>query len=251
MRIAGYIRVSTDGQVGEDRFGLPVQKAQIEAFCQSNGHELVEVYVDEGVSGANLDKRFGMLKLLHDARSKSFERVVIAKLDRLARDLFTQLWLEKELLRFGIEVFSISEPYNGSDPVTTAMRQMIGVFAELEKGRITERMSSGRKKKAEAGGYAGGGAPIGYKAERGSKKLVVDDTKAEAIRLVADLRAQGWGYNRICDALNLAGHTTARGKKFGKVQVKRIIDRMDIYKGQYRYSGVKAEGQHSPIILDD
>lgn len=51
---------------------------------------------------------------------------------------------------------------------------MIGAFAQFEKSRISERLTGGRKQKANTGGYAGGRAAIGYTAKRGQKYLTVD-----------------------------------------------------------------------------
>lgn len=251
MKTAGYVRVSTDGQIGEDKFGIAVQRHSIEQFCISGGHELTLFYIDEAVSGAGIENRTALNKLLADAGQGIFQRVIVAKLDRLARDLFSQLWIEKELLKHGVDVYSLAEPYNGHDPVTTAMRQMIGVFAQLEKGRITERMTSGRKQKAMNGGYAGGGAPIGYKAIKGNKNLLVDEEKIEAVNRTFELKEAGLSYQKIADCLNNEGHTTARGKPFSKVQVKRILDRRMIYEGNYRYSGIESTGKHAAILKDE
>ena len=52
----GYCRVSTDGQIGEDKFGLEAQREQIKLYALSNGYEVVDWAVDEGISGATLDR---------------------------------------------------------------------------------------------------------------------------------------------------------------------------------------------------
>ena len=50
--VAAYIRVSTDGQCGDDAFGLEVQREQIIAYCAKNDLNILKWYVDEGESGA-------------------------------------------------------------------------------------------------------------------------------------------------------------------------------------------------------
>jgi DNA invertase Pin-like site-specific DNA recombinase len=171
-------------------------------------------------------------------------------MDRLARDLMASLWLEKELLRAGVEVVSVAEPFRGQDAANVLFRQIIGAFAQFEKARITERMTGGRKLKAKAGGYAGGGAPMGYRARRGTKAIDIDADKANTVRRVFELREQnpGASLRALADMLNTEGHTTAQGARFSAVQVMRTLRRRDFYQGGYTYAGVTAQGQHEALI---
>ena len=84
------------------------------------------------------------------------------------------LWLMKEIKKPGAELVSIAEPGRWEDPTQKLLLTMVAAFAEFEKSLITSRLSSGRKTKARQGGYAGGKAPIGYKAVSGDKTLIVD-----------------------------------------------------------------------------
>ena len=249
MKAAAYIRVSTDGQVGEERFGLEAQRSDVQAFADAHGIEVVEWFEDAGVSGATLD-RPGLGALLAATAAGGFGAVLVAKMDRVARDLMAALWIEKELLKAGAEIVSVSEPFRGADPANVLFRQIIGAFAQFEKSRITERMSGGRKQKATRGGYAGGGVPMGYAAERGSKALTVDDDAARTVRRVFELRenAPAASLREIAEALNTEGFTTTTGRPFSKVQVKRVLDRADFYRGAYQYAGIEAPGKHAAIL---
>lgn len=244
-----YLRVSTDSQAEEDRFGLSTQRDQVEAFAAAHGFQVVAWYVDEGISGATLD-RPGLRSLLDDVGRLHARAAIVAKLDRISRDLMAQLWIEKELLRTGIELVSATEALRGSDPTAILMRQIIGAFSEFEKARITERFRGGRRSKARTGGYAGGAAPFGYRAERGAKILTVDPSQAETVRRVFVLRADHpeWSLQQLADKLNTEGHTTMQGKPFRRMQVKRILDREAIYLGVYRYTDIEAPGQHDAIL---
>lgn len=248
-KAAAYLRVSTDGQVGEDKYGLADQKSAIKVYARAQGFEVVAWYSDEGISGATMD-RAGLQDMLTDASSGDFKAVIVAKMDRIARDLMAQLWIEKELLRCSVELISAAEPFRGQDPANVLFRQIIGAFAQFEKARIAERLSGGRKQKARTGGYAGGGAAIGYRVERGAKALEIDGEKAETVKRVFEIREERpeWSLQQIAGQLNVEGHTTARGTEFKKMQVKRILDRKDFYAGLYCYSGITAPGQHRAII---
>ena len=49
--VVAYVRVSTDGQVGDDKFGIDNQKAIIQSYCDKHDMNISEWYVDEGESG--------------------------------------------------------------------------------------------------------------------------------------------------------------------------------------------------------
>ena len=127
-----YIRVSTEGQTGEDKYGLPAQRSDIESYAQRDDLSITHWCADEGISGATME-RPGLQELLRDAEAGEIKLVLVAKMDRIARDLFVQLWVEKELTKADVSLVSVNEPFAGIDPMNTAFRQMMGVFAELEK----------------------------------------------------------------------------------------------------------------------
>jgi site-specific DNA recombinase len=247
-KAAGYLRVSGEGQIGEDKYGLAAQREAVETYAKAQGYEVAEWYVDEAISGATLD-RPELTRLLNDAGGK-FAFVIVAKMDRIARDLMAQLWIEKELLRGNVELISVAEPFRGQDPANVLFRQVIGAFAQFERARIAERMAGGRKQKARGGGYAGGGAPIGYTAEKGAKVLSLDAEKAETVRRLFELREEcpGASLEALAGMMNAEGLTTAQGAIWRKAQVKRVLDRREFYAGAYSYAGIQAEGKHEAII---
>ena len=161
------------GRLARNRYGLASQRADIERYARREGHEIVAWFSDEGISGGTVD-RPGLMDLISHGAAGEFQGMLIAKMDRLSRDLMMQLWIEKELLKADVEILSASELFCGQDPANVLFRQIIGAFAQFEKARITERPSGGRKQKASRGGYAGGAAAMGYKATRGAKALEFD-----------------------------------------------------------------------------
>ena len=249
MRVLGYVRVSTEGQNGGDSFGLETQRDAIIKYCAANGQELVQIFEDPALSGSlEAFERPGLRAILETVQDG--DKVIVARLDRIARDLYLSLWVEKEIRKAGAELISISEPYRWEDPTQKLFLNIIMSFAEFERSLITSRLSSGRKTKARQGGYAGGKAPIGYKECRGSKALTLDEEKASTVRRVFELRAAkpDASLKKIADILNDEGYTTKEGKPFHAMQVKRIWDRKAFYEGTYNYSGVEAKGQHTAIL---
>jgi site-specific DNA recombinase len=234
VAVVGYCRVSTETQA-EQGLGLPIQQDQINAFCKKNPqYRLDKIYTDAGISGSTLEKRPALQELLRDAKQHRFTKVIVAKMDRLARDLYVQLFAEKELLVSGVEVISVSESFNGNDPLMVAMRQIVGTFAQLERARITERLLSGRRKKLSNGGYAGGKPPTGYVVK--NSRLVVDEKEAAIVKEVFRLRMGRNSMKKIADKLNSAGMKPKYGKRFYASTVQYMLQN-PAYKGIIRYGG--------------
>jgi len=172
-------------------------------------------------------------------------------MDRVARDLMAQLWLEKELLHSDVEIVSVAEPFRGQDATNRLFRQIIGAFAEFEKARIADRMSGGRKVKASQGRYAGGGTPRGYKAQRGAGKYLLDPEKVIVVQRTFQMAGEGLNLQEIADRLNQDGLSTAQGDTFHRTQVRRILLHKDVYLGTYSYGGLSVAGEQPRLLYAD
>jgi DNA invertase Pin-like site-specific DNA recombinase len=227
QRVFGYLRVSTDEQAQHGN-GLDVQEAKIREYCRTNGLRLVEIFRDEGISGSNgLDSRRGLATALARIEAGEASALVVAKLDRLARNLELQETTVRILQSTGASVLSASEPATNSDqPESVLMRQMLGVVSQYERTLIRGRMMAGRQAKMAAGGYGGGHTPYGTTVRNG--ELVADDGEAQTVGKVTTLRATGHSYRQICAALTEAGLTTRSGTDFTPMQVRRIAQRAGV-----------------------
>ncbi|QTN01148.1 hypothetical protein ERJ70_18790 [Sediminibacillus dalangtanensis] len=80
--------------------------------------------------------------------------------------------------------------------------------------------------------------------------MQVNNKQAEVVRELFKLRKEfpRWSLSDLAEALNDKGYTTRQNKKFTKVQVKRILDKKDFYKGFYKYGQVTSTGQHVSIL---
>ena len=239
LRLIGYARVSTGNQKEEGTIGI--QQQALREYAEENGHELVTVFCDEGISGG-LEDRPGLSELfdfLENGKS-GVDGVLIYKLDRLARDLYIQEHLIKKLERLGKYLLSIKEPnLESSDPMRKAFRQFMGIVSELEKAFITMRLSGGRINKARKGGYAGGATALGYKAE--GKELRVDPQEAKTVRAIFKMkRYKKMGLSGIARELNQSGTPTARGGKWYAGTVKYILGN-PLYKGALNYKDQTAK----------
>ena len=195
MKVVGYARVSTNGQA-EDGLGLPIQADTIRAWAKSQGHRLVTTYEDAGASGAKeLDNRPGLVEALGAIKTGKAKGVVVARLDRLARDLVLQEQLLAEVRRLGGQVFTTSAGEAGyleddpTDPSRKLIRQILGAVAEYERSLIALRLQTGRRHKANRGGYAYGAPGYGQRAVDG--ELVVDKDEQKVVQEMKKLRRKG------------------------------------------------------------
>lgn len=110
------------------------------------------------------------------------------------------------------------------DPMRTALRQMVGVFAQLERGMVTARIRAGKKLKLEEGGYAHGSPPFCYRAEDGA--LVADDDEQEALAGIRELHEAGESLRKIAQKLTSEGYRPKRSKRWHPASLARILARL-------------------------
>ena len=259
IKVVGYKRVSTASQVTEGE-GLEIQQQRIEAFCAKNNYEIVNMFSDEGVSGAKeVDERPGIRNLLAFCNNPPVEYVVIDKPDRLSRDYFHMLYIEKQLLINNVRVlYAVQDSLNGDDMFVDAMRKMMGIFAELDRKMINKRLSDGKRKKAENGNKPAGRQPFGYEYSADKKSTVINQHQARIIKDMFNMRASGKIYQVIADTLNKRRYTTDRvaytgnnQKRKWSMQTVQVALHNDYYIGKITHDGKKMDGNHKAIINMD
>lgn len=224
--IHGYIRVSTDGQ---NEGSSPEQQEHLirsfAAIVPDGGEPTVwrdtisgSVPVDERPSGA------GMIAALQQG-----DRVIAAKLDRLFRNAEDALSRSRAWREAGIELVLADM---GTEPVTTSAAGrmyfgMLAQFAEFERERIRERVSSGKAQKRDRGGFAGGNAPIGFRVEGKGREAILapDGTEVEMIGTTYRLASMDRSPTRIAAQLNELGYRSRAGSPIVAAQVFRWLRR--------------------------
>lgn len=198
MKLVAYTRVSTNGQV--DAFGLPAQRQAIAAWAKLHGHEIVAHAEDAGVSGRLLE-RPGLGEALAIVRDGEAQGVVVARLDRLARDTVVQETLFREVWGMGAEVLSTAERENDlrddpDDPSRKLIRTILSAVATYERELITLRMMQGRRAKKRHGGKGEGAYPFGF-----DRAGPVEREQA-VLAKVRELRGGGASWPKVAVALN-------------------------------------------------
>lgn len=246
--VAAYVRVSTDGQTKEDKYGLEAQRETIIDYCARNDCRIIQWYSDEGESGAKLRPGFDEI-VYGKVSNPPIEAVVVAKSDRVARDIEIYYYYKMMLRMKEIELISVAEDFGQMGVFASMLESFTLCVAQMERDNITKRTSSGRALKAEKGGYAGGRVAYGYKTVGG--KLEVIPEEAEIVREIFRLRdVEGKTLMETADALNDAGVPTRNGGKWAYSTVAGVCKRRNLYKGMYKYgkNGKWIKGQQEAIL---
>ena len=224
-KAVGYIRVSSATQL--DGYGLASQEKDLRKCAKAHSLKLIEILRDEGVSGSlEAVDRPSLAEALARLESGEAEVLLIPRLDRLARKLTIQEAALAQVWRHGGRVVACDqgevEKDDPDDPVRTAMRQMMGVFGQLERAMIVARLKRGRQMKRSAGGYAAGRPPYGLRADGGS--LVAAPEEQEAIRLAKRLRKRRLSYREIAEHLQAEGLHPRSGGRWHPPMVSRLVN---------------------------
>jgi DNA invertase Pin-like site-specific DNA recombinase len=145
-RVGLYLRVSTNDQDVENQ-----RQVLVEA-CEHRGWQVVEEFVDAGVSGAKgRDRRPGFDRLLKAATRRKIDVVAAWSVDRLGRSLQDLVAMLGELKGAGVDLYLDRQAVDTTTPAGRALFQMLGVFAEFERSIIQERINTGIARARAAG----------------------------------------------------------------------------------------------------
>jgi site-specific DNA recombinase len=164
-KVAVLGRVSTREQ--RMKQSILTQKEFLETWSELHQHEIVDFYLDDGVSGTVEmedweSKRPEAARLMRDVRAGLVEMVVVYKLDRIGRQVSIIFDFLEFLDETGVRFTSATENFNTETAMGRAFLGLIAVFAALERDTTTERTDDGRDRIVRAGYWHGGPEPFGY-----------------------------------------------------------------------------------------
>jgi DNA invertase Pin-like site-specific DNA recombinase len=167
-RVAFYLRVSTGGQTVEN------QRAELAKAAEQRGWTVVELYSDNGFSGAKgRAQRPAFDRMCKDAVAGKFDIVAAWSVDRLGRSVLHLAQFVEDLRGAGVGLFLLKQGLDSETPTGRAMLGMCSVFAELEREIIRERIHAGLAR-ARAQGKKLGRLPISNRTEFQIRKLRAD-----------------------------------------------------------------------------
>jgi DNA invertase Pin-like site-specific DNA recombinase len=218
MKIAAYCRVSTDKK--EQQESLQHQKEFFTEYARRNGHVLVRLYADEGISGTSLKKRGEFRRLLEDARLGLFEVVVVKDVSRFARNTVDALQSVRTLKALGINTLFINANMTSIGDGEFALT-LFSAMAQEESNNLSKRVKWGKRINAEKGRVPP--RVFGYD-KVDNFTLSINEEEARIVRKVFSLYIdQGLGCRSISMALNRDGDQTKLGNAWDARGVKRLL----------------------------
>jgi DNA invertase Pin-like site-specific DNA recombinase len=219
--VIAYCRVSTDRQ-RRSGLGIEAQRAAVHRFAEAEGSEVLSEYVEtETGKGADaLDRRPQLAAALGTARVAKCP-VVVAKLDRLSRDVAFVAGLMAQRVPF-----IVAELGADADPF---MLHLYAALAEKERRLISERTRLALGAKKATGARLGNPRNLKEAGALGRRTLAseADRLAANVLPIVQELRAAGLkGLGSIAAALNSRGVRTARGGRWHVSTVRNLLRRI-------------------------
>ena len=234
----------------------------------------IKIYQDEGFTGYNTN-RPQFQKMMKDIRNKKIKCIIVYRLDRISRNVADFCNLKNEFLKYNVNFISVTENFDTSTPMGSAMLMISSVFAQLERDTIAERIRDNMYGLAKTGRWLGGNTPFGYKSQKienlsidGKKrslyKLEVIPEEAEIIKLIWNKMSELKGLGKLESYLLQQGIKTRNGNNFTRFslvtilknpvyaiadeKIKHFFEKMNVT--IYESEKIKCDGKHGLIAYN-
>lgn len=185
-----YLRVSKNEQTIEN------QRIELERVAAAKGWKVIATFKDEGVSGAfGREVRVQYDSMLKQGVQAKFDVVLAWDVSRLSRSLVDLVTTLDELHACGIDLYLHQQAIDTTTPAGKAMFQMCGVFAEFERGILSERVKAGLNRARAEGKKLGRPMKVAN-----IKRILEDRVHGKSIRQIAI--EQSLSVGKVHGALN-------------------------------------------------
>jgi len=251
-RVISYSRISLENQ---SQFSIPFQNEQIIEFCNRNNYKLVEMFIDEGQSAKNFErKEWRNLEKYLKENKGSIDYLIVYKYDRFSRNLSEALiMIEKLEQEYDIKLLSISEqiPLPPDHPMFFHIRTTTLLNSHHERLVIRQRTVEGMKKAVNEGYYLYR-APFGYINSRDDKRkpILKLDTNSHLVSNAFQWFLQGYSYADIRRKFKAAGYNFK-----GNSSIRNILENK-VYAGYVKSNFGKdgatyVKGNHLPLVDEE
>ncbi|WP_298156148.1 recombinase family protein [Flavobacterium sp.] len=246
-----YTRVSTDEQADKG-FSLRHQEQILKTYCKINNLKILNHY-KEDFSAKNFNRpEWKKLMAFVKANKKTVDKVLFSKWDRFSRNAEEALSVIRKFNELGIEINSIEQPLDLSNPDNKVMLAMYLIIPEVENDKNSQRTKDGMRRAKKEGCFMGK-APFGYSNGKVSNKTSIVANDESKMVLLA--------YTEVAKGLEAVEVIRKRfksqlGLRLEKQQFYNML-RNIIYAGMIMIPEYKKEsaeivrGIHTPIVSTD
>ena len=178
--------------------------------------ELVDLYMDEGISGTDMYKRDEFLRMIDDCKRGKVDKIITKSVSRFARNTEELLNVIRLLKSIGVSVYFEEQNINTEKLNAEMILTFPGMAAQKESETISGNLRWSYKKRMESGEYNCTRTPFGYKWVNG--ELQINEAEAAIIREIFKLYLQGNGIQKIADILN----ERKIEKRYGYAEIPRL-----------------------------
>jgi len=231
LNVAAYARVSTDHEDQETSLN-----AQVDYYSRKikshPGWKMVQVYVDNGISGLSMNRREGFNRMIADCEDGRIDMILTKSISRFARNTVDTVATIRRLKEKGINVYFEKENIFTLDSKGEFLLTLMSSLAQEESRSISENVTWGQRKR-----MADGKVSVAYSRflgyDQGPEKytMVVNEEQAVTVRRIYLLFLQGYAPVTIANILTQEGRTTPTGgNAWNHSTVQRILSN-EKYKG--------------------
>lgn len=237
-----YARYSSAGQNDQSIDG---QVKKCREFAEQRGFRVVKEYADRALSGRHAETRPAFQQMIADAKKKTFQYILVWKLDRFARNRYDSAIYKKDLRKYGVRVLSCTEGIDeGNESIL--LEAILEAMAEEYSRQLSQNVRRGMRQNAEKGLSLGGSTLFGYRLQ--DKRYAIDEHEAQVVRFIHEEYAAGKPSREIIADCESRGYRTRRGNAFDMNAIARMIGN-DKYAGDFTFKDdLTVSGLYPPII---
>ena len=246
MIAAIYARKSTDQNVADEEKSVTRQVERARAYAEAKGWAVAEghVYVDDGISGAEFEKRPGYVALMASLTTRPpFQVLILMDQSRLGRSTREISYALGRIMDAGVRVFCYltDSEIQGATETDQFMLAAMAYVDGMHREQSVQRTRDAMRRKAERG-HVAGGTVYGYTNQRVADHVerVIVPAQAELVRRIFREIAAGDGFCRIAKRLNADGIPSPTRRGWAISGVREIVMR-ELYRGRQVYGRTRWE----------
>lgn len=208
-----YLRISRDDEDKMESDSIQNQRELLKAYIEKDPEiELTKEFVDDGYTGTNFD-RPGFQDMMDMVQEKKIDCILVKDLSRLGRNYIeTGRYIDQIFPLLGVRFISVNDHYdnfsehNDADDIIVPFKNLIN---DAYCRDISIKIRSQLEVKRKNGKFVGSSVVYGYKKDPDDKShLIIDEKPADIVRMIFDMKLDGYSPYRIAKKLNEMGVLT-------------------------------------------